>query len=97
METWFVNVLSLFAFHPIRVLLVLGFMLLPCFFSWHKKSARWLMAASEAPWAVFAYTEASFPTTSNIRVDLVLLGPVYLLGALVWLVVLIAGRSPRVA
>lgn len=95
METSFVTVMSFFAFHPLRVAGVLSLMLLPCFFTWHKKSARKWMAATASPWAWFAYTEATTSTTSNIRVDLTLLGPVYLFVAAVWLVVFIAGRSPR--
>ncbi len=84
--------LLVFAWQPLRILCVLILMLLPCLFNWHKKSAKLIMAISALPWMLFLYTEASIPVSSNIRVDLAILGPIYLLSAIIWVVIFVAGK-----
>ena len=90
--------LSAFAFHPLRIMCVCVIMLLPCLFTRHKRSAKLAMAIATLPWLLFLYTEATTPTTSNIRADLAILGPIYLLSFIAWIAVFVAGvlhRSPQ--
>lgn len=70
-------------------------MLSPCLFTWHKKSYKLMMAISTLPWMLFLYTEATTPITSNIRVDLAILGPIYLLSFIAWFAIFITGVLHR--
>lgn len=82
----------LFVWQPLYILCVLVLMLSPCLFNWHKKFAKVLMAIAVLPWVLFMYTEATIPVSSNIRVDLAILGPIYLLSAIIWVIIFIRGR-----
>jgi hypothetical protein len=81
-----------FAWQPLYILCVLVLMLLPCLFNWHKKFAKVLMTITILPWVLFMYTEATIPVSSNIRVDLAILGPIYLLSVIIWVIIFITGR-----
>lgn len=84
--------LLVFTWEPLRILCVLFFMLLPCLFNWHKKLTKVIMAIMALPWVLFMYTEATIPMSSNIRVDLAILGPIYLLSVIIWVIIFIRGR-----
>jgi len=84
--------LLVFVWQPLRILCVLVLMLLPCLLNWHKKLAKIIMAISALPWMLFLYTESTIPMLSSIRVDLAILGPIYLLSVIIWVIIFIRGR-----
>lgn len=84
--------LLVFVWQPLHILCVLALMLFPCLFNWHKKLAKVMMTITALPWVLFMYTEATIPMSSNIRVDLAILGPIYLLSAITWVIIFIRGR-----
>jgi|GEM_PF-6008030 len=95
MHELFILVLSplhVFAWQPLRILYILILMLLPCLFNWHKKIVKVIMVITSLPWMLFLYTEATIPVSSNIRADLAILGPIYLLSVIIWVVMFIVGR-----
>jgi hypothetical protein len=85
--TWFV-------LHPLRILPVAVFTLLPCLpplRAHYSSSHRRLFLLCAACWGAFMLTEANTSPNSNIRVDLVLTIPASVIALIVWLIVVVPG------
>lgn len=88
----FLYPMMLLAFRPVPVFAVFIVMVLPSLLPWYGRRAKVAMLCFALPWLLFTYTEATIPTSANIRVDLAILGPVYLLCFIAWILTLVLFR-----
>lgn len=81
-----------FVQHPWRIAVMVVFML-----SWRvdtslSRRARLWLSVCSLPWLLFLLTESTTPSSTDIRVDLVLILPLCLASAISWIVTLIRAK-----
>ena len=84
--------IAIFAFHPLRCALIAAVFTSALFFGSYSRGTKFILGGVAVAWWVFAVLEAVTPSQMNIRVDLVFLGPAFLLLAVAGAGCLIAGR-----
>jgi len=87
--------IAVFAFHPLRCALIAAVFTSALFFRRYSRGRKFILGGVAIAWWAFAFLEAATPSKMNIRVDLVFLGPVFLLLAVVGAWCLAAGGRGR--
>ena len=88
--------IAIFAFHPFRCALIAAVFTSALFFQRYSRGTKFILGGVAVAWWAFAVLEAVTPSQMNIRVDLVFLGPAFLLLAIVGAGCLVAGSRGRV-
>jgi len=88
--------IAIFAFHPLRCALIAAVFTSALFFRRYSRGTKFVLGGVAIAWWAFALLEAATPSEMNIRVDLVFLGPAFLLLAAVGVWCLAAGGRGRV-
>jgi hypothetical protein len=82
---------AFFAFHPLRCALIASVFTFALFFKRYSRGTKLVLGGVAIAWWGFAVLEAVTPPRMNIRVDLVFLGPTFLLLAGIGAACLVAG------
>jgi hypothetical protein len=88
--------IAIFSFHPLRCALIAAVFTLALLFRRYSRGTKFILGGVAIAWWAFAVLEATTPSHMNIRVDLVFLGPVFLLLAVVGVWCLAVGDRGRV-
>jgi hypothetical protein len=90
------SAIAAFAFHPIRCAIVAAMLTVPVLVPEWPTPIKVVIGLAALSWWAFCWLEATTPPRSNIRVDLIILGPYFLGIALVGIGGVLAGvRSSR--
>lgn len=83
--------IAIFAFHPLRCALIAAVFTSALFLRRYSRRTKFILGCAAVAWWAFVVLETVTPSQVNIRVDLVFLGPAFLLLAVVGVWCLAAG------
>ena len=87
--------IAIFAFHPLRCAFIAAVFTSALFFRRYSRGTKLMLGGVAVAWWAFTVLEAVTPSRMNVRLDLVFLGPAFLLLAIVGAGCLVAGSRGR--